>query len=142
LHAPKGPILTDVTDTKNVPASQLVDVPISSPVQAPTPPFPQRLVPIAPSKPNLVAIDLLDQLKQMTIQISLLDALKEIPLYNKTLKEVCTKKSARNKKDPPTVHMLGELSDLMLSKTLMPKYSNLGIHVVTIHINGIQIQNV
>ena len=68
----------------------------------------------------------------MTIQIPLLDALKEIPLYNKTLKEACVKQSIRKKKDPPTVHVLGQLYDLILSKALTPKYSNLGSHVVTI----------
>ena len=48
--------------------------------------------------------------------------------------------SSRNKKDPPTIHVLGQLSDLMLSKALMPEYSDLGSLVVTIHINGIEIQ--
>lgn len=78
----------------------------------------------------------------MTIQIPLLDTLKEIPLYNKTLKEACVKYSGRKKKDPPTIHVLGQLFDLMLSKAMTPKYSDLGSLVVTIHINGIQIQNV
>ena len=75
----------------------------------------------------------------MTIQIPLLDALKEIPLYNKALKEACIKQSKRKKIDPPIIHVLGQLFDLMLIKALMPKYSDLGSPVVTIHINGIQI---
>ena len=75
----------------------------------------------------------------MTIQIPLLDALKEISLYNKTLKESCVKHSSRKKRDPPIVHVLGQISNLMLSKALMPKYFDLGSLVVTIHINGIQI---
>ena len=82
-------------------------------MQASTPPYLQRLVPVALSKPNLVATDLLDQLKQITIQIPLLDSLKEIPLYNKILKEACAKQSSREKKDPPIVHVLWQLSDLM-----------------------------
>ena len=65
--APKGPIITEVPDTKNVPVSQLVDAPTPASIQAPTPPFPQKLVPVAPSKPHSVATDLLDQLNKMTI---------------------------------------------------------------------------
>ena len=57
----------------------------------------------------------------MTVQIPLLDALKEIPIYNKALKEACLKKSRRKKKDPPTIHVLGKLYDLMQSKTWTPK---------------------
>ena len=75
----------------------------------------------------------------MTIQIPLMDALKKIPLYNKTLKEACVKQSSRKKKDPPTIHVLGQLSDSMLSKALTPKYFDPGSPIVTIHINGIQI---
>lgn len=78
----------------------------------------------------------------MAIQIPLLDALKEIPLYNKTLKEACVKKFGRKKKDPPIVHVLGQLFDLMLRKALMPKYSDLGSPVITIDINAIQIHNI
>ena len=67
LPPPKEPIITKVIDTKNGLASQLVNVPISPSVQAPNPPFPQRLVPTTPSKPSPVATNLLDQLKKMTI---------------------------------------------------------------------------
>ena len=78
----------------------------------------------------------------MTIQIPLLDAFKKIPLYNKALKEACIQQSRRKKKDPPTIHVLGQLSNLMLRKALAPKYSNPRSPIITIHINGIQIQNV
>lgn len=78
----------------------------------------------------------------MIVQIPLLDGLKEVPIYTKAIKEACIKQPGRKKKDPDTVHVLGQLFDLMLSKVLMPKYSDPGIPVVTIHINGIQIQNV
>ena len=40
------------------------------------------------------------------------------------------------------MHVLGQLSNLMLSKALTPKYSDPGSPVVTIQINGTQIQNV
>ena len=53
LPAPIGPIITEVDDIENGLANQPVDIPISPSIQAPTPPFPQRLVPMAPSKPIL-----------------------------------------------------------------------------------------
>ena len=51
-------------------------------------------------------------------------------------------RSIVEKKDPSTIHVLGQLFDSMLSKGLTPKYSDPGSPVVTLHINGIQIQNV
>ena len=125
LFSPKGPIITEVVDTKNILVIKPADTSIPPSTKASTtPPYSQRLEPSTPSKPNPIATDLLDQLKQMIVQIPLLDALKEIPLYNKVLKEVCIKKIKRKKKDPPTINVLGKHYDLMLSKTLMPKYSN------------------
>ena len=38
--------------------------------------------------------------------------------------------------------MLGQLFDFMLRKALTPKYYDRGSPIITIHINGIQIQNV
>ena len=67
MPTPKGPIIIKVTNTKNVLASQPIDAPIPPSIQAPTPPFPQRLVLVAPSKPNPIETNLLDQLKKMTI---------------------------------------------------------------------------
>ena len=95
-----------------------------------------------PPKENPVATDLIDQLKQMTVQISLLDVLKEILVYTKAIKEACIKQPGRKKKDPNTIHVLGRLSNLMLSKVSMPKYLDPRSLVVTIFINGTQIQNV
>ena len=106
---PKGPIIIEVTDTKYVLASQPVDPPIPPSIQAPTLPYPQRLVPATPSKPNPIETDLLDKLKHMIVQISLLDTLKEIPIYSKALKEACIKQTGRKKKEPPTVHIFGKL---------------------------------
>ena len=65
--------------------------------------------------------------------------LRKFPFKNKALKGACIKKSRRKKKDTPTVHVLGQISNLMLSKTLMSKYSDPGSPMVTIHINEIQI---
>ena len=44
----------------------------------------------------------------MTVQIPLLDAIKEVPIYTKAIKEACIKKLQRKKKDLKTIHFLGK----------------------------------
>ena len=91
---------------------------------------------------NQVALDLLDQLKKMTVKIPLLDAIKQVPIYSKAIKEACVKTLGRKKKDPKTIHVLGHLFDLMLDNPRIPKYADPGSPVVTLTIQGIQVQNV
>ena len=78
----------------------------------------------------------------MTIKIPLLDAIKEVPIYKKAIKEACIKTPGRKKKDPKTIHVLGQLSDLMLETLKVPKYSDPRSLVVTLTIQGVQVQNV
>lgn len=141
MPTPKEPIITEVVDAEDIPVNQPVDVPPivqTAPVPK-NPPYPQRLSQVIPPKENLVVIDLIDQLKKMTVHIPLLDALKEIPVYTKAIKEACIKQPRRKKKDPNTIHVLGQLPNLMLIKVVMPKYSDPRSLVVTIYINGTQI---
>lgn len=77
----------------------------------------------------------------MTVKIPLLDAIKQLPIYTKAIKEACIKKKGRKKKDPKTIHFLIQLSDMMLENMIVPKYSNPGSLVVTVTIHGMQIQN-
>ena len=88
---------------------------------------------------NQVAFDLLDQLKQMMVKIPLLDAIKEVPIYSKAIKEACVKTLGRKKKDPKTIHVLDQLYDLMLDNPRIPKYADARSPVVTLSIQGIQI---
>ena len=50
-------------------------------------------------------------------------------------------KLGRKKKDPTTVHVVGQLVDIMLGKLITPKYSDLGSPVVDVSINGQSIKN-
>jgi uncharacterized protein YydD (DUF2326 family) len=90
---------------------------------------------------NQAVTNFLNQLKQMTVKIPLLDAIKQLPIYTKAIKEACIKKKGRKKKDPKTIHFLIQLSDMMLENMIVPKYSNPGSLVVTVTIHGMQIQN-
>jgi hypothetical protein len=53
------------------------------------PPFPQRLV--KPKKENKL-LDIFEILREVQINIPLLDAIKQIPSYAKFLKDFCTNK--------------------------------------------------
>ena len=72
----------------------------------------------------------------MTVKILLLDAIKEVLVYTKAIKESCTKNLAR-KKDPNTIYVLGQLSNLMLDNPKIPKYLDPRSPVVTLAIQGI-----
>ena len=74
-------------------------------------PYPERLAiekPIAVSEFNLEA-----ELKNLCVRIPLLQAIKYIPIYAKTIRELCLKKSGIKKKDPPTIHYIRELADAL-----------------------------
>ena len=50
---------------------------------------------------NQATLDFLEQLKQKIVNILLLDAIKEVPVYTKAIKEAYTKYPSRKKKDYP-----------------------------------------
>ena len=58
------------------------------------------------------------------------------------IKEAYIKNIGRKKKDPKTIHVLGQLYDLMLDNPKIPKYVDPGSPVVTLSIQGIQVHNV
>jgi len=79
-----------------------------------SPPFPKRL---EINKPVVYPdFDILGELKNLCIKIPLLQAILDILIYAKTIKELCGKKPRRKLKNPPTVHVVGTLFDLLLGK--------------------------
>ena len=77
----------------------------------------------------------------MHIQIPLFQAIKDVPIYGKAIREACLKKPGWKKKNPTTVHVVGHLADIMLGKVVIPKYSDLGRPTVNVIINGQSIKN-
>ena len=67
-----------------------------------TPPYPERLVQqkIPMSLPEF---DILDELNNTYVKIPLFQAIQHIPIYEKTIKELYTKKYGRRKRDLPTI---------------------------------------
>ena len=89
-----------------------------------------------------------------------MQAIKEIPIYTKAIKELCLKKPTRKRIDPQkaikelclkkptrkridpqTIHVIGHLTGLMTNTISMEKYVDPGIPRVTTIINNIHIPN-
>jgi hypothetical protein len=83
----------------------------------------------------------LNELKNISIKIPLLQAIKDIPIYAKTIKELCNKKTGRKKQDPQTIQVVGKLASLMTTKVISEKYVDPGILIVTIFVNKFSIPN-
>jgi len=122
--------------TQTKPSSETKD----KQMQSLHPPFPDRLVQVKPPLPP-PQLDVLDELKNVYIKIPLLQAIKDIPIYTKAIKDMCLKKPARKRIDPQTIHVLGNLAGLMTNTISMEKYVDPGIPKVTTIINNIRIPN-
>jgi hypothetical protein len=85
--------------------------------------------------------DIINELKNIYVRISLLQEIKDIPIYSKVIKELCIKKQSRKHKDPPTMHLVGELSTYISEQPRVTKYENPRNPIVMIIINKIPIGN-
>ena len=83
----------------------------------------------------------MNELKSFCIKIPLLQAIKDIPIYSKVIKELCIKHPRKKQKDPLTIHVIGEMSECMTDQSWIAKYANLGALAVTVIINNIAIEN-
>ena len=85
--------------------------------------------------------DILNELKNICVKIPLLQAIKDIPIYSKVIKELCIKLPGKKQKVPLTIHFIGEMSQCMTYQSQIAKYTNLGSPVVTVIINNTTIEN-
>lgn len=85
--------------------------------------------------------DFLRELQNFHVRIPMLQALKELLIYAKTIRDLCIKKAGRKPKDPATIHVMGELSKLMFDQPLLTKYNNTRNPTFTIYINDHPITN-
>ena len=99
----------------------------------PSPPFPEILM---IEKPAIYHnFDIVGELNYLYIKISLLQALQDIPIYAKTIKELCGRKPIRKIKNSSSiVHIVGVLSDLILGRQEPVKYADPGNPIVTVQI--------
>jgi hypothetical protein len=84
--------------------------------------------------PEPPAFNILGELQNLYVKIPLLQALRDVPIYAKTMQYICVKKPGRKTKDPLTVHVMGNLSTLMSGKVPPVKYGDLGHPTVSVQI--------
>jgi len=84
--------------------------------------------------PKPLAFNLLGELQNLYVKIPLLQALRDVPIYARTMRDICIKKPSRKAKDPLTVHVMGDLSALISRKTPPLKYGDPGHPTVTVQI--------
>ena len=84
---------------------------------------------------------MIGELKNLYVKISLLQAIQDIPIYAKAIRDVCVKKPGRKPKDPPTVYVMGRLLELLSEKTPLVKYGDPGNPTVIVQIDLVSISN-
>jgi hypothetical protein len=68
-------------------------------------------------------------------------AIRDIPIYDKTIRELCLKKVGRKKKVPPTIQFIRQSTDQLTNQIRVDKYEDPGSPIVTIFIKGTYIPN-
>lgn len=97
--------------------------------------FPERL--IQPNQHTPEETKLLGELKKLCVKIPLLQAIKNVPIYNNIIKDKWFEHLWRRNKDIPTINVIGQLSDLMSRRVICPNYLDPRSIVVDVHIDGI-----
>ena len=96
------------------------------------PPYPEILM--LPRIGGQPQFNLLGELRNLYVKIPLLQALQDVPIYARTVRDLCTKKPGRKPRDPPTVHVIENLSSLIIGKTPVTKYDDPGNPTVTVQV--------
>eukprot|EP00253_Pinus_taeda_P007077 PITA_07077 len=120
-------------DTVNPPSNKIAETvkpPSNGIAETTKPSFPERLALTKTPKPP--AFNLLGELQNLYVKIPLLQALRDVPIYARTVRDICIKKPGRKAKDPLTVHVMGDLAALMTGKVPPIKYGDLGHPTVTV----------
>ncbi|XP_076893145.1 uncharacterized protein LOC143545083 [Bidens hawaiensis] len=103
--------------------------------KAKTVPYPDAL--LSPSKAKMASKrgaqqeEMWETFRQVKINISLLDVIKQVPACAKYLKDLCTKK--RNRKIPKQIDLTDNMSAI-LSGALPPKLQDLGTPLISIQV--------
>lgn len=95
---------------------------------------------ISKTKPQ-PEFNLIGELKNLYVKIPLLQAIQNIPIYAKAIRDVCVNKPRRKPKDPPTVYIMGRLSEILQGKTCLVKYGDPNNPIVTVQFDLVSISN-
>jgi hypothetical protein len=91
---------------------------------------------------ELPSFNLLEELQNLHVNIPLLQAIRDVLIYAKTMRDICIRRPGRKPRDPLTVHVVGDLSEIMLGKTPPIKYGDPGNPTVTVKIGQTSIPHV
>ncbi|XP_077211266.1 uncharacterized protein LOC143846661 [Tasmannia lanceolata] len=83
--------------------------------------------------------EMLELLKQVQINLPLLDAIKQVPAYAKFLKNLCTQKRKLKTQVQKTVHLTEQMS-AVLSNKLPPKFKDPGAPLISSVIGNLSIE--
>jgi len=86
--------------------------------------------------------DLVTELRNICINIPLLQALREIPIYAKTIKDLYIKNLGKKRAKPCTIPFVGRVVELMTRCAQFEKYFDLRNPVIFVQIGDILIPNV
>lgn len=84
---------------------------------------------------------MMDELRIVCINITSLQAIKEMPIFAKTIKKLSTQRSGRRIKDIKIIQLVRKIEDIMMGKMKIQKYLDPGSPIIKIHINGTEIPN-
>lgn len=99
------------------------------------PPFPERLV--TRRREPISETSLASEIQNIFIKKPLLQAIKEIPICAKIIRELCLKKPERKRLEPQTIQFVGRAAELMTRCASMEKYIDPGNPVVTVQIGNV-----
>jgi hypothetical protein len=91
---------------------------------------------------ELPSFNILGELQNLHVNIPLLQVITDVPIYAKTVRDLYIKKPGRKPKYPLTVHVVGDLFELMLGKIPPIKYGDPGNPTVTVKIGQTSIPHV
>jgi hypothetical protein len=75
------------------------------------PPYPERLLIKKSEEP--LGYNLENELRNICVKITLLQAIKDIPISAKIVRDICIKKLGRKRKEPPVIQVVGKLSEFI-----------------------------
>ncbi|XP_071704882.1 uncharacterized protein [Rutidosis leptorrhynchoides] len=83
--------------------------------------------------------DMWETFKQVKINISLIDAIKQIPAYAKFLKDLCVKKRKLNASLPKKVKLTEKVS-AVISGSLPPKFMDPGTPLISVTVGNVNVK--
>ncbi|XP_071732806.1 uncharacterized protein [Rutidosis leptorrhynchoides] len=83
--------------------------------------------------------DMWETFKQVKINLTLLDAIKQVPSYAKFLNDLCTQKRKQRETLPKTVELIEHLG-AVVSGTLPPKFKDPGTPLIAVTVGNVNVK--